>query len=584
MDPNKQDQHTSAAVDNTDATGEQGGGEQRQISRRNFLKAAAGLSLIPLAAACGVGNSGNNTTATTGAATGVSVGSGTQQITILQTTDIHGQITTHPEAFWENGQNVSFRPAGSYARIAKLFKEVQQENPGGVIIVDTGDFFQGSAITGLSQGEALTPLVNAMPYDMVIPGNWEFAYGSEQMQKLMKSLNYPTLCANMYKAGQTDPIFKPYMVKEVKGARMGFLGYTDDLTPKRQAPSNTVGLDLKAPIYMCQEHVNTLRNQEKSNAVFLMTHVGLSKEVAQSKNSQLKGVDYILGSHTHERVRTPIKGQYSTVVEPGAFGSFVGRMDLFMRNGEIKDVKYQLIEVKPDKYEEDPDIARLVEQVRNQYKDKTDVVHATTKSPLYRYTVVESTMDNFIADAIKTAGGTQIGISNAFRFTPPIMPGNVTEGNLWDMLPVNAQLKRGNVTGQQMKDWWEQELENVFSKDPNKQVGGWVPRVAGMEVTFTAGNDKGNRVKDMKVNGERVTPGNSYSVTSCRREGAPEDELCRFEGVKDAHLFPFTAHDALRNLLRQKQTIDYKITGQIKATDLKPPVLSQVSGTDYKFS
>lgn len=545
------------------------------ISRRDFLKSAAVAAPFVMAGGSLVGTSDR----------AVAVGSGTRRITILQSTDIHGQITTHPEAFWDDGKNVSFRQTGSYARIAKIAEEVRRENPNGVVMLDTGDFFQGSAVAGLSRGEALTPLLNEMTYDLVIPGNWEFAYGSEQMRNLMNSLRYPTLCANLYRAGASEPIFRPYYVKKVKGVRLGFIGYTDDLTPKRQAPSNTVGLDLKPPTHMIRDYVKILREQEKCDVVFVMTHVGLSKEIVQSNNPDFEGVDFILGSHTHDRVREPLQGRFTKVVEPGAFGSFVGRLDLFVRNGTIKDYKYELIEVDADRYEEDTDVAEMVDEVIAPYREKISVAHANTLSPLYRYTVVETSMDNFIADAIKNAAGTEIGISNAFRFAPAILPGAVTEGHIWDMLPVNAKLKKGKVTGEQLVVWWEQELENVFAKDPNMQVGGWVPRVQGMSILFTAGNDKGSRVQEVRVNGDLLEMTRLYSIGSCRREGAPEDELCRFAGIKEPYVFNFTVHDALRNFLKSSGTIDYRMAGQVKATDLEDPVLShaQLPDVGYRF-
>lgn len=103
-----------------------------------------------------------------------------------------------------------------------------------------------------------------------------------------------------------------------------------------------------------------------------------------------------------------------------------------------------------------------------------------TKTTLLRYDMLETTADDFIADALRETGAADIGLGDGFRFTPPIPAGPLTEGDLRQLLPLDARMKRGTASGKQIRTYLEDELELVFSRDPWKLSGGWGPRASGM--------------------------------------------------------------------------------------------------------
>src|SRR5690625_5301591 len=110
------------------------------------------------------------------------------------------------------------------------------------------------------------------------------------------------------------------------------------------------------------------------------------------------------------------------VVEPGSFGSFLGRLDIYVKNGKMDSYEYELIEVDPNKYPADPVLQAKVDSVRAPYEEKLSEVLGYTTAPLYRYLVVENAMDNMITDALLEKSGADIAISNGFRFGVPILP------------------------------------------------------------------------------------------------------------------------------------------------------------------
>ena len=122
----------------------------------------------------------------------------TTQLTILQTADLHGQLETHDEFYLEDGEP-TYRRAGGVARIRSLFDRVRAENPN-TIVVDNGDCFQGSGWTQLTRGQAMVPVMNALGYDVLMPGNWEVVFGKDRLLEVGGNYDCTMVCTNMHHA------------------------------------------------------------------------------------------------------------------------------------------------------------------------------------------------------------------------------------------------------------------------------------------------------------------------------------------------------------------------------------------------
>ena len=372
------------------------------------------------------------------------------KVTLLHTADIHAQLNIHDEFFVENGKNV-FKKRGGFASMKTMINTLRNKNKENTLVIDGGDCFQGGGVAALSKGKAIIPLMNNIGYDIMLPGNWEVVYGKEMMMKDMFGYDGVKVCANMYHNTKDefngDLIFPPYFVKHIGGINIGFIGYNDPLTPKRQSPAYSEGIKFTNPEFNVAKYIKILRDYELCDMVFLLTHMGLAQQVGLSNQPEVKGVDYILGADTHERVRTPIQGVHTKVTEPGAFGSFIAQMDIVIENGIVKDHTYQLLDVDPAIYKEDEEMKRLVEKAREPYKKELNRVIGKTKTTLMRYYVIETPMDNFITDAIMWKFKPDIALSNGFRFCPPLVPdaktgeAEITVDYLWSMLPVDSEAK-----------------------------------------------------------------------------------------------------------------------------------------------
>jgi len=517
---------------------------------------------------------------------------GQQKLTILQTTDIHCQLHSHDEMFWENDQMV-FRKTGGYAHLATFFRQMRQENPD-TFIIDTGDMFQGSQLSVETTGKAFQPVLNAIGYDLYLPGNWEVVYYKEAMQKLMGGLSAPKICANMYHdlgdGRRGELIFPPYFTWPAAGIKIGFVGYTDPLVPIRQSPAYSRGIIYTRPEENLEHYISVLREQEQCNMVILLSHLGLSQQIALSNSRECKGVDYIFGGDTHERVRKPIVGKYAKVVEPGAFGSFVGKLDLVVENGKIIREHYSLIEINSKSYIPDKTVESIIFHNELPYNTKMNQVIGYSKVPLYRYFVVENTIDTLIIDALKWKVQTDIVLSNGFRFCPPSntrdSTGNIpiTEGYLFDMLPVDAQVRTGKVSGNQLFDWLERELNNVFASDASQRIGGWMVKFKGMKVEFKGFEESGKRVQSVMINGEPVDNSRYYTVCACEREGDPPDMLCRMMNVSEVQNTAYSLHTVIRDYLKMNSPVCPLPEMNAVILDAPQHLLTQVIGVDYHFS
>ena len=512
-----------------------------------------------------------------------------QHITILHTADIHAQLDVHDEFFWEQGKPV-FKRRGGFATLRTMIDTLRRQNPGNTLLVDGGDCFQGGAVASLSKGQAIVPLVNAIAYDLVLPGNWEVVYGKDMMIADLNAYSAAKVCANMFHAdgAAATPIFPPYQTFTIGGVKVGFIGYNDPFTPTRQSPAYSRGIRFGHPRDSLAEHVKTLRERERCAVVFVLAHMGLTQQLDLANQPYARGVDYILGADTHERIRDPLRGRYARVTEPGSFGSFVGKLDLVVEGGRIADHAYALLDVDPAQYAEDAEMKTLVAAARAPYRQDLDRVVGRTTTPLLRYYVIETPMDNLITDALHWKFQTDFAVSNGFRFCPPLVPpaggeAAITDEYVWSMLPVDSVLKTGVVTGQQIRDWLENELENAFAKDPAKRFGGWLVRFKGMTVTFTARNRQGERVRAVKINGEPLAVDRRYTMLGCDREGDPENVLCRLPNVANARVLDVSVHDVLIEYLSAHSPVAPVIEGRAVATDAPATLLSQLEGTSYRF-
>jgi 2',3'-cyclic-nucleotide 2'-phosphodiesterase (5'-nucleotidase family) len=500
-------------------------------------------------------------------------------------------VDTHDEFFWENDKPV-FRKRGGVAVLKSMIDHYKKQNPQ-TILYDGGDYFHGHALATFTEGDALIPVINSFEYDLILPGNWEVVYKKKRMLYDMGHATAAKICANMWHdeegPGNGELIYPPYWVRSIAGAKVGFIGYTDHLTPKRQSPAFSKGIRFEHAEKNIARYIAYLKEVEGCGIIIIVTHMGLAQQVGLANNPAVKGADLIIGADTHERVRVPIQGTYTRVVECGSFGSFLGKIDIEVRDGKMHDMRYVLLDVDPALYPPHKGMQKLIQELKKPYQADLDRVIGTTTTPLMRYFVMETPMDNLITDAIRWKCKADIALSNGFRFCQPLaVPdsgvADITNAFLWNMLPLDSEAKMGKVTGRQILDWLEKELQNAFAKDPSKRFGGWFVRFSGLEVNFTINREFGKRVNWVKIDHVPLDPEKSYSIVACERDGDPDDTLCRIEKVSDPTRLNVTLHTIVEEYLKTFSPVAPRLENRATATDAPPTLLTQLQGTTYEFS
>ena len=502
---------------------------------------------------------------------GAAPGRALRHVTFLHIADSHAQLETHAE--YMPGEDPPFARMGGYARLKAVLDEERHRAPGAVFTADGGDTFQGSAAAAWSSGEAVVGPLNALGLDVFVPGNWEVVYGPEQFRKLLSEVKAHVIAYNLRDTTTGARLYAPAVTLERGGVRVTFVGITDPTTTQRQPPDEVRGLDTTRMAGL-RDFVEQVRAREKPDLVVAVTHTGLT--VSRQLAREVPAFDVILSGHTHERTYAPIHEGRVTIVEPGSMGSFVGRLEVVVgEHGGVARERFELIPVRASRYDEDPRVAQLVRTVEAPYRARMDRVVGRTETPILRYDVLETSADDLVSDAVREAAGADIGSTNGFRFTPPILPGPVTEGQLWNLLPLDARMKMGWITGRELRSYLESELELVFSKDAWKLSGGWGPRLSGVRLRFAAGAPTGHRIVGLEVRGREVEDSDRFTFAGCERAGEPLDVVCRLAGVHDASVLPLTIHQALDGYFQRHGTVAPRPDGREIAVDLPRCVFSQ---------
>ncbi|MBD3209893.1 bifunctional metallophosphatase/5'-nucleotidase [Candidatus Micrarchaeota archaeon] len=441
-----------------------------------------------------------------------------KQLTIMQMNDTHGYLELHNELFWK-GDHPVCRKAGGYARIASIIQNARDQNRDRVLAFDCGDTIHGTYPCVETEGEIMVPILNKIGFD-AMTAHWEFAYGPEQFKKISKQLDYPMLAINCYDRDTGRLVFSPYTIKEINGLKVGIIGIAATIVDKVMPESFSEGVRFTLGNEELPGYVEKLRNEERVDLVVVVSHLGFPQEMKLVQ--EVPGIDILLSSHTHNRLHEPVQANGTILIQSGCHGSFLGRLDLEIDDG-VKNFRHQLITVGED-VEPDREINDMVEKAMEPYRPFLEEKLGKTGTFLHRYAVLESTMDNFLLDSIMDLTGAEMAFSNGWRYGAPIPAGGgIARNDLYNIVPANPHISTAEITGRELWDMMEENLERTFSRDPYRQMGGYVKRCAGINLYFKIENPAGERIQELFVQGKRLDPDKTYSAAYITTQGIPAE-------------------------------------------------------------
>ncbi len=466
--------------------------------------------------------------------------------------DSHAYMEPHSEFFWDGGQG-SYREAGGYARIATIIKDTRERNPGSVLALDNGDTIHGTYPAVKSRGEALIPILNEIKFD-AMTGHWEFAYGPKRFEEISNRLHYPVLGINSYRKDNGELEFKPFLIVERGGLRVAVLGIISNIVDKTMPSSFSEGIHITMGEDELRNHIQHLRQEERVDLVIVLSHLGYPQELKLAK--RVDGIDVLVSGHTHNRIYDAVLVNGAVAFQSGCHGSFIGRLDIKLGNSGIKDFNHQLISVDPS-ISQDPDVQKIVDRVMDPYRDELEETVGRTETGLNRNTVMESTMDNLLLKSIAEEAEADLAFSNGWRYGAPVPPGEMRMEDVWNIVPTNPPISKCRISGRELWEMMEENLERTFSPDPYQQMGGYVKRCLGVNIYFKIENPGGKRIHEFYVGGKRLDPAKEYDACFLTTQGIPAKYGDERENL-DAG-----AVNALANYVKGRESVSSPLTGSI---------------------
>lgn len=250
-----------------------------------------------------------------------------RQLLVVHTNDTHSCIDPISPNYGDTTQ----ADKGGYMRRATLVSQLRQDNPQGFLLLDNGDFSQGSVYYNLFRGEVEVKLMNQMKYDAATIGNHEFDYGLENMARLFQMAQFPIVCCNYDFTGTpVQGLTKPYIIIERAGVKVGILGVAPQLDGL-VSHANYGDTRYTDPVSAAQPIVDFLRNVEKVDVVICMSHLGWLEDGDIRFVAQTRGIDLVLGGHSHTYFDEPryvpnLDGKKIPVNQMGKNARFVGTL------------------------------------------------------------------------------------------------------------------------------------------------------------------------------------------------------------------------------------------------------------------
>ncbi|HXC69606.1 MAG TPA: 5'-nucleotidase C-terminal domain-containing protein [Pyrinomonadaceae bacterium] len=454
------------------------------------------------------------------------------QITILGTTDLHGNI--NPIDYYTNKPDNR-----GLAKVATLIKRARAEHPN-VLLIDSGDTIQGSPLEsfhGRKNNAPPDPMMLAMSslsYDAMTVGNHEYNFGLKVLEKARSEAKFPWLSANTYATQTQKPHYKPYIVKEVAGVRIGILGLTTPGIPNWDNPPNYAGLEFHEPVDEARKWVPILREQEKADVVVIAMHMGLGEDLRTGEINpgqvpheneaiaiakEVPGVDVIFMGHTHRDVPSLyINGVLLT--QANYWGRHLARADLYLQKagtGWRVYAKAARTMATDDRVEPDPEIVKLAEPYDRETQGWLAKVIGESPEEL---TARDSRFkDTAILDLIQKVqmdeGKADVSMVASFNTEARIEKGPVSVRDIAGLYVYENTLAVLEVTGQQLKDALEHSAKYFKPYVPGKPLSDLIDeKIPGYNfdiaegVTYELDISKpvGQRIQNLRFRGQPLSP------------------------------------------------------------------------------
>jgi len=410
----------------------------------------------------------------------------------------------------------TYGKVGGFAHLATLVRQLKASRPN-ALLLDGGDSWQGSATALWTKGQDMVDACKLLGVD-IMTGHWEFTLGADRVKEIVDrdfAGRIEFLAQNVRTADFGDPVFPASTIRTIGGVPVAIIGqaypYTPIANPRYFVADWTFGIQEES----LQKAIDDARGKG-AQAVVLLSHNGMDIDLKLA--SRMRGLDAILGGHTHDGVPAPSlvanPGGRTLVTNAGSNGKFLAVLDLDVRGGKVADFRYKLLPVFSNLLAPDPAMTALIDRVRAPYAAKLRESLAVTDALLYRRGNFNGTFDQLIVDGLMNAKDSQIAFSPGFRWGTSLLPGqSITVDDLMAETAITyPHVTVNSFTGETIKTILEDVADNLFNPDPYYQQGGDMVRVGGLKYTIDPQAAIGRRISNMTLAGRAIEAGKTYRV------------------------------------------------------------------------
>ncbi len=401
---------------------------------------------------------------------------------------------------------------GGLDRIATIVKAIRAERGDRVLLLDGGDTWQNSYSSLVSKGQDVIDCMALLQPDAMV-GHWEFTLGAERVKEIAAAIGFPFLAQNLRDTEWNESVFEPMTMIERGGVRVAVIGqafpYTAIANPRWMIPNWSFGIredDIRA-------NVEKARG-DGADLVVLLSHSGF--DVDRKLAARVPGIDVILTAHGHDALPDVVRVGKTLLVASGSHGKFVSRLDLDVRNGEVRNHGFKLIPVFADAIAPDPQMAARIHALRAPHQAMLREVIGRTETLLYRRGNFGGTLDDLICDALISERDAEIALSPGFRWGSSLLPDSeITREDIFNATAITYPAAyRMTMTGARLKEVLEDVADNLFNPDPYYQQGGDMVRVGGVAYSIDVDKPIGSRISELRLTrtGRPLDPAKDYVV------------------------------------------------------------------------
>lgn len=371
----------------------------------------------------------------------------TKKFTILHSNDMHAD-------FFSEVKDGGGQLIGGLGLLSGYLNKVKQEEEH-VIYVIAGDMVQGSIIDTEYKGVSTVEIMNFLSPDVVTLGNHELDHGLPHLLFLEKMANFPIVNANLYIKQYGKRLMTPYLITELGGYNILFIGIITESVLDSLAQDELIGTFVS--IEDAAIEVGKICNAYKREDIDLtiaLTHIGFESDIELARLLKPEwGVDLIIGGHSHTILDQPVKVNNILIAQAGMGTDQIGRFDIEVADSDnsIINWKWDLVPITDATAEPD----RYLEQFINGYKTDVDkkynaVVTRFSRKLTHPLREEESTLGNLIADALADVSETEVILIGSGSIRKQAMGPVVTLGSLQECFPFEDSLTKYQINGAQL--------------------------------------------------------------------------------------------------------------------------------------